>query len=182
MGRGCGGERRAPFCVNARETIDALCVRPLNILGRRPWPSCGGRSAGWHETKQEDPWGCRRPRRRWWWQRPWRPKAPDDSGRRAGRAVDLLRVRRGLGGTERVRVTSRSPHPIPPFLLRPAECQVCLLTRTTSSLHPHSDRAGFRSSLASLGLRDLPDAFSAGGFPVGPGFSQAVPSHPCVCH
>lgn len=142
-----GGGRH--FVLNARETVDALCVRLLNILGRRPWPSCGGRSAGWHETKQEDPWGCRRPRRRWWWQRPWRPKAPAASGRRAGRAVDLLRVRRGLGGTERVRVASRSPHPILPFLLRPVECRVCLLTGTASSLHPHSDSAGFRSCLAS---------------------------------
>lgn len=36
--------------------------------------------------------------------------------------VDLLRVRRGLRGTERVRVTSRSHHLILSFFLQPVDC------------------------------------------------------------
>lgn len=43
--------------LNARDAIEGLCVRTLGVVGRRPWLSCGGRSAGWQETKQKDPRG-----------------------------------------------------------------------------------------------------------------------------
>lgn len=125
-------------------------------------------------SEQEDPWGCRRPRRGGGGSAV-EAKARAPPAPCGGRAVDLLRVGRGLEAQRGSGWRPRSPHPDPCLssfgLWRPSLSS----HRSASSLHPHSDSAGFRSCLASPGLQGPAGRVQCRWIPVGPGFSQAVP-------